>query len=223
MNDPSVPEADTTFTPYMYDDTYLNMELALPRGGGEVEFARVVKRMRDKDGLPLGTANDNPILDSRVYEVEFPDGHKASLAANVKAENLFAQVDPEENCLALFDDVIVYRTNGKQVEMDDGFVTTPTGTKRKKETTVGWEMLLQWKDGSTTWVPLKDAKETYPLQIAEFATATGIAEQPAFNWWVPFTMKKRSQIISNCEVQIMDTDPQIRDQNSEECGSGKGI
>lgn len=196
VNDPNVPEADTAFTPDMYDDTYLNMELALPRGGGEVEFARVVKRMRDKNGLPIGTANDNPILDSRIYEVEFPDGHRASLAANVIAENLFAQVDPEGNRLALLDDVIDYRTNGKQVEMDDGFVITPTGTKRKKETTVGWEMLLQWKDGSTTWVPLKDAKEAYPIQIAEFATATGIAEQPAFSWWVPFTLKKRSQIIS---------------------------
>jgi hypothetical protein len=50
--------------------------------------------MRDKDGLPIGTANDNPILDSRTYEVEFPDGYQASLAKNVIAENLFAQLDP---------------------------------------------------------------------------------------------------------------------------------
>ena len=40
-------------------------------------------------------ANDNPILDSRVYEAEFLDGNKASLAANAIAENLFAQVDDE--------------------------------------------------------------------------------------------------------------------------------
>jgi Reverse transcriptase (RNA-dependent DNA polymerase) len=196
VNDPKIPEADETFTPDIFDDTYLNMELALPRGGGEVEFARVVKRMRDKDGLPIGTANDNPILDSRIYEVEFPDGYKASLAANVIAENLFAQVDPEGNRLALLDDIIDYRTNGKQVTMDKGTVTTSMGTKRKKETTIGWELLLQWKDGSTTWVPLKDVKETYPVQAAEYAIAAGISGQPAFAWWVPFTMKKRKQIIS---------------------------
>ncbi len=71
MNDPTAPEADAALTPDMYDDTYLNMELALFQGGGEVEFTRVVKRMRDKDSLPIGTANDNPILDSRVYDVEF--------------------------------------------------------------------------------------------------------------------------------------------------------
>lgn len=67
----------------------------LCRVGGKVEFARVTKRLHDKDGLPIRTVNDNPILDSRMYEVEFPDGHKTSMAANVIAENLFAQVDPE--------------------------------------------------------------------------------------------------------------------------------
>ena len=162
-----------------------------------MEFARVIKRMRNKDGLPIDTANDNPILDSRVYEVEYPDGHRASLAANVIAENLFFQIDTSEgNRLALLDDVMDYRTKGKQVTVEEGFEITSTGTKRKKETTIEWELLLQWKDGSTTWVPLKYAKEAYPVQIAEFAIAAGISQEPAFSWWVPFTIKKRKQIIS---------------------------
>ncbi|KAI2511697.1 hypothetical protein MHU86_2763 [Fragilaria crotonensis] len=78
INDPMIKEADQDFTPDSFDDTYLNMELALPREGREVQFGRVVKRLRDKDGLPIGTANDNPILDSRLYEVEFQDGYKTS-------------------------------------------------------------------------------------------------------------------------------------------------
>ena len=74
------------------------MELAsLSQSGGKVEFGRVTKRLREKDGLPIGTAHNDPILDTRVYEVEFPDGHKASLSANAIAENLFAQVDDEGN------------------------------------------------------------------------------------------------------------------------------
>ncbi len=87
VNDSAIREADQDFTPDSFDDTYLNMELALPREGREVQFGRVVNRLRDKDGLPIGTASDNPILDSRMYEVEFQDGHKASLAANANAEN----------------------------------------------------------------------------------------------------------------------------------------
>ena len=43
INDPSIKEADHKFTRNSYDDTYLNMELALPRNGGdEVQFGRVV-------------------------------------------------------------------------------------------------------------------------------------------------------------------------------------
>jgi hypothetical protein len=65
-------------TPEIFDNTYLNMELALPHDGGEVEFGCVVRRLRDKDGLPIGTAHDNHILDSRMCEVEFSDGHRVS-------------------------------------------------------------------------------------------------------------------------------------------------
>ena len=36
----------------------------------------------------------------------------------------------------------------------------------------------------------------HPLQVAEFALATGIADEPAFNWWVSWILKKRDQIIS---------------------------
>jgi hypothetical protein len=196
INDPAIKEADQDFTPDAFDDTYLNMELALPREGGEVQLARVVKRLRDKDGLPIGTANDNPILDSREYEVEFQDGYKASLAANAIAENLFAQIDDEGNRHVLFQEIIDYRTTGKQVLQQDAFVITRTGTRRRRETTVGWEMLVQWKDLSTTWVSLKDMKEAYPIQTAEYAVQARIAEEPAFAWWVSYTLKKRNRVIA---------------------------
>jgi hypothetical protein len=196
INDPAIKEADQDFTPDAFDDTYLSMELALPRDGGEVQLARVVKRLRDKDGLPIGTANDNPILDSREYEVEFQDGYKMSLAANAIAENLFAQIDDEGNRHVLFQEIIDNRTTGKQVLQQDAFVTTRTGTRRQRETTIGWEMLVQWKDLSTTWVSLKDMKEAYPIQTAEYAVQARIAEEPAFAWWVSYTLKKRNRVIA---------------------------
>ena len=195
-NDPNLLEADANFTPDVFDDTYLGMELGLPRSGGEVEFARVVKRLRDKDGLPIGTANDNPILDTRVFEVEFPDGHRAALAANIIAENLFAQVDPEGNRHVLFDEIIDHRTDGSETKMEDSHITTKSGTRRRRETTVGWKILIQWKDGSTTWTALKDVKNAYPVQMAEYAVAANIADSPAFAWWVPFTLRKRERILS---------------------------
>ena len=53
--------------------------------------------LKDANGIPIGTASDNPILDTRLYEVEYVDGHKASLSANVIATNLFYQIDKEGN------------------------------------------------------------------------------------------------------------------------------
>ena len=57
------------------------------------------------------------------------------------------------------------------------------GTKCRRETTKGWEMLIEWKDGSTNWVSLKDIKESYLVQVTEFALDTRISMEPAFAWW----------------------------------------
>ena len=62
-------EADDDFTPDVYA-TYLNMELAIPQGDSlEPRLARVTKQLKDANGLPIGLANENPILDTRMYEV----------------------------------------------------------------------------------------------------------------------------------------------------------
>ena len=46
--------------------------------------------MKDKDGRLIGIVSDNPILDTRMYEVEYFDGYKSAMAANMIANNLFA-------------------------------------------------------------------------------------------------------------------------------------
>ena len=196
VNNPEVKEVDELFTPDTYDQ-YLQMEMALPQGDSlEPRLARVTKRLKDANGIPIGTADQNPLLDTRMFEVEFADGEKASLAANYIAENLFAQVDDEGNCQVLMNKIIDYRTNGTELKQQDAFIMTKTGTKRRRETTKGWELLIEWKDGSTNWVSLKDIKESYPVEVAEFALATRISMEPAFAWWVPFVLKKRNQILA---------------------------
>ena len=137
VNNKSVPEADQDFTPEILDDTYLNMEVALPQDGEGPEFACVTKRLRDANGIPIGTANDNPIMDTQLYEVKYADGHKTSLAANVIAQNLFAQVDEEGNRHVLFDEIIDHRTNGKEVKQQNAFITRKTGNKKRRQTTQG--------------------------------------------------------------------------------------
>jgi hypothetical protein len=88
------------FTPEIADHPYINMELALPCGDadtGEPTLAQVKRWKLDANGVPIGVAHKNPILDTRVFEVEFLDGHTASMTANAIAENLFSQVNKDGN------------------------------------------------------------------------------------------------------------------------------
>jgi hypothetical protein len=120
----------------------------LDRPGAEPELARLTKRLKDKDGKPIGKSNgNNPILDSRLYEVEFSDVHKAALSANTIAENLFSQVDADGHRQILFEEIIGHRNNGSQVDGDDAFVESKNGTMRRKETTQGRETISNGKMG----------------------------------------------------------------------------
>ena len=194
-NDPSIPEADETADD-MLNDTYLNMELALPKDANkELQFAKVTKRLRDANGLPIGTANDNPMLDTRMYEVEYLDGYKQSISANELAINLFSNVDQEGNRYVLFSEIIDHRTDGSEVKPEDGFITSSNGGRRKKETTKGWEILVRWKDGSSSWEALKDVKACYPTQLTDYAVAKNLMNVPAFAWWCPHVIKKRKRIV----------------------------
>ena len=125
--------------------------------------------MKDNQGQPIGISSDNPIIDIRMYEVEYQDSHTAALAANLIAENLFAQVDEEGNRSVLFDEIVDVRTDGTQVLQQDAFVNTSSRTQRQVITTKSWKVNLKWKDGSTTWNKLKDIKDSYPVQLTEYA------------------------------------------------------
>ena len=124
----------------------MNMEVALPRDTEGPDFARVTKRLKDANDLPIGTDNENPILDTRVYEVEYVDGHKASLTANAIAQNIFAQVNDEGNRHVLFDEIIDHRHTALALKQADTFIVTSSGNRRRQETTKGWDMLIRWKN-----------------------------------------------------------------------------
>ena len=88
----------------------------------------IKKLLKDNQGRPIVIASHNPILDTRMCEVEYQDVHTAALAANLISENIFAQVDKEGNRSVLFDEIVDVRTDGTQVLHQDAFVTMSSGT-----------------------------------------------------------------------------------------------
>ncbi len=194
-------EAGLEPSPGIADEQFLRMELALPREGDSSMLARVRKRMKDKDGKAVGIAHSNPILDTRVFEVEYMDGYTVSMTANAIAEHLFSQVDSEGRRLLLIDEIMDHRKSDQAVEIADGFITSANGRRHRRRTTKGWELLVRWKDGDQTWVPLKDLKESYIVLVAEYATSRKIHDEPAFAWWVPHVLKHRDRIVAKVKTK----------------------
>ena len=73
----------------------------MPRGQGLAQ-GRVLKRERDNDDNIIGRANDNPILDTIGYVVEFEDGEKAEHASNTIAQSIYSQCDTDGNQYVMF-------------------------------------------------------------------------------------------------------------------------
>jgi hypothetical protein len=111
----------------------------------------------------------------------------------VIADNIYAQVDDEGNMFQLLDEIMDHKKNDMVIDIANGVVTSLSGNVKPKITTQGWQLLVMWKDKSTSWVKLKDLKASNPVELAEYAVANWIAEEPAFKWWVSNTLRKQNQ------------------------------
>ena len=194
----SRPEADD-YTPEAYDQ-YLTAKVLLPHGG-ESARATVVARAKDADGVPIGRRNPNPLLDTRLYQVEYDDGSIDTVTANLIAENIYSQVDGEGRTLEIFADIVDHRSNGHAIQKEEGHFMDKYGRSHKKRTTKGWDLQVEHKGGGTSWIPLKDLKESHPVQVAEYAKANRIIDEPAFAWWVPDVLRRRDRIIAKVKTR----------------------
>jgi hypothetical protein len=109
-------------------------------------------------------------------------------------ENLIAQVDCKENQYVLMKEISEHQKDNMAIPAADGWVTMPNGRKFRKKTTRGWELLVvEWKEGGSDQKPLKDLKVPYPVEVAEYAKANKIDEEPAYAWWVNDILRRQNQ------------------------------
>ena len=119
-------------------------------------------------------------MDTREYEVEFIDGTTERYSANIMAENIYSQCDLEGNQYLVLKEIVDHKGDESALHIGDGYTVGRNSNLHPKITTQGWKLLCEWKDGSTEWIALKDIKDSYPLEIAEYAVANRIQEEPAF-------------------------------------------
>ena len=78
--------------------------------------ASVTKRTVDEDGNPIGSGNNNLILDQRKYKIEFLDGIIQVVPANIIVENLLSQVDEKGHRQLLLTEIIDHRKDDTAIE-----------------------------------------------------------------------------------------------------------
>jgi hypothetical protein len=198
-DEPTIPEGDS-FTIDAFDK-YIGAQLDLPLNNA-MAHASVVARQKDGEGNPVGSSDANPLLDTQVYQVEFPDGSTEEYAANVIAENMYSQVDEEGRQFNILTELIGHCMNTDAIGKSQGQFTV-RGRTHPICTTKGWQLCVQWRDGSTSWEDLKDLTEANPVETAEYAVAHSLTQEPAFSWWVPHTLKKRDSIILAVKARLV--------------------
>jgi hypothetical protein len=176
-------------------DPLINSSVRLAQGD-VLQTAKVLGHSINNDGSVTGTYNDNPILNTFMYDVGFPDGEVKEYSANIIAENMFAQVDGDGNTSPVFSGILSFTKDSSAVSKSDRFFITKTGRRHAKKTTDGFTFEVLYRDGTIEMVPLSKLKESNPIEVAEFAVSQNIQDEPAFDWWVPYTLRKRDRLIA---------------------------
>ena len=57
------------------------------------------------------------------------------------------------------------------VTKDDMYIVTKRVQQKIQKITVGWHLLVQWRDQSESWIHLKDLKKSHQIEVAEFSKA----------------------------------------------------
>jgi hypothetical protein len=165
-----MPEIDDIKEEHDVDtyEQYFGAHVRVPIGD-EIRSGKVVRRKRELDGTVRGRANANSMLDTRTYEIEFPDGRSDEYTANVIAENMYAQCDIEGRQYNLMEGIVDHNTDGNAVEPADMYIKHGNNKKVRK-TTKGWNLLLQ--DGSAWWISRKATQLKFMSMLLQRACIT---------------------------------------------------
>ena len=107
----SAPKVDK-YTSEAYDE-YLTAEVVLPHGG-KLARAKVTVHKCNALGRPIGMkASGQLMLDTRMYEVEFPDC--------LTEGNLYSQVDAEGHTFSVIKEIVDHCKDGHALLKDDGY------------------------------------------------------------------------------------------------------
>ena len=82
---------------------------------------------------------------------------------------MFAQVDSEGCNCQLLQEITDHRKDQLAIPISDRIICSHNDNMVPKKTMQGWDILVQWKDSSCIWIPLKYLKASNPVDLAKYA------------------------------------------------------
>ena len=87
---------------------------------------------------------------------------------------MFAQVDDEGNQYLLMNEITDHRKDNTAIPISDGMMPGHNGNESPKINTRVWELLVEWENGSTSWMKPKYLKEYSLIEVPEHDVANRI-------------------------------------------------
>ena len=100
-------------------------------------------------------------------------------------------------------EIVEQNRDGSAFTKEYGFIENQSNIPNKK--TKGWEVPIEWKDDTKTQVDIKYIKEERLIELVDYAVTNQISDETAFDWWVPYTLKKSNRIISTVKTKYWRT------------------
>jgi hypothetical protein len=113
--------------------------------------------------------------------------------------------------------IIDHRTDGHSIAPAEMYIKHGSNKKVRK-TTKGWHLCVEWKDGTTSWEHLAELKESYPVEVTEYAATKSLLNTPPFIWWAPHVLQEAHQNYYRCDQALSQADPQVWNLSSKELG-----
>ena len=120
----------------------------------------------------MGIYSTYPLLDNRIYEIQFPDWALVSYTIHVLNGNLFPMGVYRNNTDFL--EAIIYHCKIQYVVYKwFTWITMSNGTKIHIIKTKMWGCYIYWRKGSPSWYTLKDINDINHLEAVQCTTKSG--------------------------------------------------
>ena len=133
------------------------------------------------------------------------DGSSQELIANIITESMFAQIDSEGHHYQLLQEITNHRKDRSEIPISDDMIRLHNGNMVPKKKNKGWDLLMEWMDGSSSWIHLTYLKTSDPVELAKYWAGKRLDVEPAYKWLVRYMLRLRNRIISTLKSKYWRT------------------